>query len=160
MRLDYIDAGTIQRQLAKEAGVSLLKFTEIAETDISIDKKVDKQIIQHAQANKDIILEGRLTGYSCQREKIEAFKIYLKAPLDVRVKRICQREKSEFTETRSRTSKRENIENKRYKKHYHIDTNDLSIYDLVVDTSTKTPPQIVGLILSKVKEANGFNSRV
>jgi len=158
--LSYINGGQIIRQLADKAGVNLIKFTEMAEVDSSIDKTVDEQMTKHARENQDVILEGRLTGHFCQREKIEAFKVYLKAPLDIRVKRICQREKSELVETKVRTVKREGIENKRWKKHYDIDTNDLSIYDLVVDASIKTPQQIVGLILSKINQDNGFKARI
>jgi cytidylate kinase len=62
-------------------------------------------------------------------------KIWVKAPLPVRVKRIQKREKSaSFDEEFKKTVLREKSEALRYTNYYNIDIGDLSIYDIVIDS--------------------------
>ena len=50
---------------------------------------------------------------------------------------------------------REKSEAKRYREYYGIDIDDESIYDLVIDTSDKSPDEIVNIILSSLKGEHG-----
>ena len=47
---------------------------------------------------------------------------------------------------------REKSEAKRYKKYYDIDLKDTSIYDLFIDSSNKTPEEIVKIITQKLEK--------
>ena len=48
---------------------------------------------------------------------------------------------------------REDCEADRYRSWYGIDLKDMSVYDLVLDTSALTPQQIVDVIARKAGEA-------
>ena len=115
------------------------------EVDIELDKLQEKLL-----KKGNIILEGRLAGWIAHRSNIPAFKVYLQADEDTRVKRIIKREGGKFEEKRREMRERELSEAKRYREIYGIDIEDTSIYDLVIDSGAKSPEEIADLIISKV----------
>ena len=129
--VEMISAGDVFRGLAKERGVTLAEFGRLAESDPSIDVEIDKRQSDIANSSDNLILEGRLAGQMAKK----ALKIWIKAPLEVRVKRIVDREGSSFGVRMQETVEREASEALRYKEIHSIDINDLSVYDLVVDSS-------------------------
>ena len=129
--VDVISAGDVFRGLAKERGMTLAEFGRLAESDPSIDIEIDKRQSDIANSSDNLILEGRLAGQMAKN----ALKIWIKAPLEVRVKRIVGREGSSFEVRMQETVEREASEAVRYKEIHSIDINDLSVYDLVVDSS-------------------------
>ncbi|MDY9926258.1 (d)CMP kinase [Methanosarcina sp.] len=132
--LELISSGEIFRKMAKERGMSLAEFGALAERNPSIDLDIDKnqKSIIHTQDN--IILESRLAGHMAQGVP-NVLKIWIKAPLLTRVKRIQRREKSiSFDGELEKTVEREKSEALRYRNYYGIDITDLSIYDIVIDS--------------------------
>jgi cytidylate kinase len=140
--LEMISAGEVFRSLAKEYGMTLAEFGELAESDDSIDLKIDERQKEIANTRNNIILEGRLAGHMAEK----AFKLWIKAPVDVRVGRIVSREGSSFEDKLAETIEREASEAVRYKTIYNIDINDLSVYDLVIDSQKWDQFQIANII--------------
>ncbi|MBO5547614.1 MAG: AAA family ATPase [Candidatus Methanomethylophilaceae archaeon] len=149
--LEAVIFGKIFRELAAEKNLSLGELGAIAEKDPSIDKMIDSRILDIARANEDIILESRLSAYMCARNGIPALKIYLDASPDVRMARIGLREGETEEEARAKTIDRQRSEAKRYKMYYDIDIEDLSVYDLIVNTDELDPDQVVEKILEAVR---------
>ncbi|MBR4686522.1 MAG: AAA family ATPase [Candidatus Methanomethylophilaceae archaeon] len=149
--LEAVIFGKIFRELAAEKNLTLSELGAIAEKDPSIDKMIDSRILDIARANEDIILESRLSAYMCARNGIPALKIYLDASPDVRMARIGLREGETEEEARAKTIDRQRSEAKRYKMYYDIDIEDLSVYDLVVNTDELDPDQVVEKILEAVR---------
>jgi cytidylate kinase len=132
--LELISSGEIFRKMAKERGMSLAAFGALAEKDPYIDLDIDlnQKSIIHTQGN--IILESRLAGHMAEGVP-NVLKIWIKAPLLTRVKRIQRREKStSFDDELGKTVEREKSEALRYQNYYGIDITDLSIYDIVIDS--------------------------
>jgi cytidylate kinase len=125
--LTHVYAGQIFRGMAQKRGVSLAEFGRMAEEDEAIDVMVDEE--QKKLAVDGTVVEGRVTAYLVDAD----IKIWLTAPLPVRVERVQSREKivNDITE---QIVKRETSERKRYKKYYNINVDDLSVYDLVINT--------------------------
>lgn len=128
--LEMVSAGELFRSLAKEYGMTLAEFGELAESDDSIDLKIDERQKEIASTRDNIILEGRLAGHMAGK----AFKVWIKAPVEVRVSRIVGRESGSFDEKLEETKEREASEAVRYSAIYGIDIGDLLIYDLVIDS--------------------------
>ena len=61
--MEIISAGEVFRTLAKERGMTLAEFGELAEKDDSIDVQIDKRQQEIAATRDNIILEGRLAGH-------------------------------------------------------------------------------------------------
>ncbi len=142
-------AGAIFREEAKRRGLSLEAFSRLAEEDERIDRALDDEMLELLREKESGVFEGRLTGWLAHTQRIPALKVYLDAPLDVRVRRIQKREGSEDPHTiREAVLARERSEAERYRRLYGVDIKDTSFYDLVVDTSELSPEGVVQRILS------------
>jgi len=73
-------------------------------------------------------------------------KVLIDAPLAVRAERIAGREGKSVKEATKEVKERERSERARYSKVYGIDVRDTSTFDLVVDSSDKTPDEVARLI--------------
>lgn len=132
--LELISSGEIFRRLAKERGMTLAEFGALAEKDPSIDLAIDKNQRAIIRCQDNLVLESRLAGHMASGVP-NVIKIWVKAPLPVRVKRIQRRERSaSFDDEFKKTVLREKSEALRYMNYYNIDIGDLSIYDIVIDS--------------------------
>lgn len=128
--------------------MDILNLSNIAELNKKIDNEVDEIYKVEINKNKNIIFEGRLAAFMVDKiYKKKSLKIWMKAPIDIRVKRIMNREKSlEYNKEKENTIIREESERNRYNKYYNINIEDLSIYDIIIDTKTLTPKQIFNIL--------------
>lgn len=128
--LRYVCAGDIFRELIKEKGLTLREGQRHAELHPYIDQMIDRKIADAARGGK-VLIDARLAGWMARKADL---KIFLTAPVKVRVKRIAQREGRSYRDVYDETFKRERSEAKRFKKLYNIDVNDYSIFDIVLST--------------------------
>lgn len=131
-KLEYVSTGTMFRKLASEKGLSLTELSQLASKDPSIDKIIDEM-------SKEKILEGNVVFDSLLApflaKDVESFKIYLFAPIEVRISRIANRDSKSNEQSWNETIFREKLEIKRFKEYYGFDLNDTSFYNLMLDTS-------------------------
>jgi len=144
-------SGHVFREMAKELGMSLEEFGDLAETDPKYDRLIDERLLDVAKNEDNVILEGRLAGQMLRRNSIPAFCIFLDAPLEVRVVRVSGREGVDMRAAMDEMRSREASEVLRYRKFYDIDVTDRSIYDMVIDTGSLTPEQVVESIVSRIR---------
>ena len=149
--INYIYSGKNFRETAKKYKMSLEEFGKYCEKNIEIDKELDERQLSILKKG-NVILEGRLAGWIAKKNNINALKIMITADINIRVKRIIERENGEYKARLNELLKREKSEEKRYKKCYNIDIKDTSIYDLIIDSSFKKPEEIIDIIIKKIKE--------
>ena len=149
--LNYIYSGDIFRNKAQEYKMSLEEFGKYCEKNPEIDRELDDFQLKILKKG-DVIVEGRIAGWIAYKNNIPSVKILLTADLQTRAERIVKRERGDINYRKKEILKREKSENLRYKKYYDIDMNETSIYDLIIDTSNKTPEEIVNIILNKIKK--------
>lgn len=145
--LQYLSAGAMFRQVAKEKGVTLSALTDLSEIDATIDQKIDGYIKEQAKQG-NIVADGRLTGFMLR--ELADLKIYVTAPLPVRIIRVMQRDEVLETEARKETLHRDESEKKRYLEIYQINITDLAIYDLVVNTEKWSKEAVIQLLRAAV----------
>ena len=127
-----ISAGEVFRALAAERGMDLATFGTLAEADPSIDLLIDERQREIAEATDDIVVEGRLSGLMVICADL---RVWLQAPLPVRVRRILEREDgADLASAEAETAEREACEARRYRQYYGIDIDDLLPYDLVLNS--------------------------
>jgi predicted cytidylate kinase len=148
--LEYVYSGRIFREMAEKHDMSLEEFGSYCEKHSEIDKQLDDQQLEILRRG-NIIVEGRITGWIAHRNKIPAVKILLDADIEIRAKRIVNREKGDVEKRKQEILVREKSEATRYKNYYNIDLKDMSIYDVVIDSSDIPPEEIVDLIVKKIK---------
>jgi len=150
IKIKYIYSGKIFREIAKKYHMSLEEFLIYCEKNKEIDQELDNRQLEILQKG-NVILEGRLAGWIAHRNNIPALKIILKANIDTRAKRIVKREEGDIKKRKKEILDREKSEFNRYKKYYNIDLNDISIYDLIINSEGKTPEEIVDIIFDEIK---------
>lgn len=151
LRLEYVNAGDIFRNLAAKKGLTLEEFGIFAENNPSVDQTIDKKIVEIAKKD-NVILEGRLAGVMCDRNTIKAVKVWLEAPLKVRAQRVAERESKTFETALAEIQVREKSEWDRYYQIYNIDLNDLTIYNMVLDSAPITAQEVADTVVRGIKE--------
>ncbi len=149
--LRYISAGKLFRELAKKKGISTEDLHKLAEKNYEIDKYIDNRSLEEAKKGYAVI-EGHLTAWILK--DIADVKIYLKASLEERAKRISQRDKIPIDKALKEILFREKSNKERFKKIYNIDTDDLSIFDLIIDTTRISPYTVVKIISIYIDSLN------
>lgn len=149
--ISYVYAGNIFRDLAKKHNMSLEEFGKYCEKNKDIDEQLDAHQLEILR-NGNVILEGRISGWIAYRNSIDAVKIIITADLDTRVQRIIKREQGDFDKRKKEMMNREKSEKTRYKNYYDIDLDDFSIYEVVINSTTKTADEIVGIILKEIEK--------
>lgn len=130
--LRYFSAGDVAREVAREKGLTLTELTDLAARDASIDEKMDAMTRREAQKGS-VVLDGQLVGWMAGDSA--DIKVYLKAPLSVRVARLASRDGVSVEEAGRELLHREEAERERYKSLYGIDVGDISIYEVILDTA-------------------------
>jgi cytidylate kinase len=146
LSLKYVYAGEIFRRLAKKYHMTLEEFGSYCEHHREIDEELDTYQLELLRKG-NVIIEGRIAGWLAYRNHIPAVKILLDTSLDVRAKRVVNREHGDVDKRKQEIVKRERSEATRYQTYYGIDVRDSSIYDLVIDTGDKPPEKIVDIIM-------------
>ncbi len=148
--IEHVDGGTVFRSLAAERGVSVAEFSAIAERDASIDVDLDARLAERARAG-EVVLESRLAGWIATNEGLAATRIWVACADDERARRVAAREGVAVTDAGTANEVRERSERERYAAYYGIDFEDLSIYDLRLDSGRATPEELAATVLDWVR---------
>ncbi len=119
----------------------------MAQADPAIDKQIDGHQVEVSKHGDDLLFEGRLSGRFIDAE----LKIMLKTDIKVRARRIAQRENISFEQAMQETLTRQESEAKRYREFYDIDISDLSLYDLVIESSVWNPEATAQLAITAIR---------
>ncbi|MGQ9788873.1 MAG: (d)CMP kinase [Candidatus Hadarchaeaceae archaeon] len=145
--LKCVCAGDIFRDFIREKDMSLGEGQRYAELHPSIDQMIDRKIVDAARTGK-VLIDARLAGWFAKKADL---KIFLTAPIKVRVKRIAQREGRRYRDVYEETVNRERSEAKRFKKLYNIDINDYSIFDIVLNTERLSVAETTKIIAAAIE---------
>lgn len=140
--LAHLDGGTVFRTLASEHGLSLADFARLAEADESIDRSLDDRLLARAHEG-DVLLESRLAGWLATRGELDALRTWIACDDRERARRVAGREGAALEAALAANAEREASERTRYLGYYDIDLTDLSVYDLVIDSTSTAPEAIV-----------------
>ncbi|WP_439101145.1 DUF1538 family protein [Congregibacter sp.] len=155
--LDYrkFNAGGLFRNLAQEYDMSLGKLDQFIESNRAIDREIDTLVRRLGQGS-ELVLAARLGFYWIH----ESFSVYLRVNPETSAKRVYEdvvsgRRTEEHAESVLEIA--ENIERRfestkaRYLRDYGIDISNTRNFDLVIDTTDRSPEEIVAEIRTKYK---------
>lgn len=143
--------GDYFRKLAKEKGMSVTEFNEYVKNHTEIDIQIENSAKEYAKNHENFIIDARLGWYAVP----QSFKVYLKVDIDVAAKRAFENQDEDKKQTERFNTieeqkvdmeKRYKLENERYWKVYGVRKDDMSNYDLVIDTTNLTPQETAELI--------------
>ncbi len=148
LRLKHYSMGDLQREIAREKGITLIELGRLEEKDDSIDRELDNKQKELGKKEDNFVIDGRLPAFFIPN----SIKIFLDADEETRAKRILKDDRVEennidLKKTIENTRAREESENKRYKQFYGYDCYDKSKYDYVIDTSDLSVKEVVDDVL-------------
>ena len=146
---DHVSGGDIFRELADERGLTPLELNRRAEEDDEIDRDLDRRLREIAATRDGVVLESRLAGWMAGDHA--DFRVWLDAPPSVRAERIADREDKPVEAARSETERRGESEARRYREYYGIDIEELTIYDLTLNTARLSPEAVLDVIRTTVE---------
>jgi cytidylate kinase len=145
----YLSTGNMFRDRALKMGITLQELDMLCKTDPTTDKSVDAEIEEFGKNNDDFVIESRLAWHFIP----DSYKVMLDCDFDTRIKRIASREGKEFDLVANETREREDAIRERYQKYYNItDVGNPAHFDLVIDTTSIPPDEIVNNIINHLKE--------
>ena len=147
--LRHISAGELFRQIAAEKKCSLTELSQEAEKNDEIDYLIDERTKREIEKGK-LVIDGLLAGWIAR--EYTSLKIYLTTPFTIRIGRIALRDGIDYSEAERVTVLRENIERQRFKRMYGFDISNLSIYDLVLNTSLMSVESNIEVLKSFIRE--------
>ena len=147
--LRYVYAGELFRDLARERGMSLEEFSRIAANAPAIDTLIDERTKAEAKQGR-VVIDAQLSAWMVK--DLADVKVLIVASDEERFRRIAEREGISVQEAEKQTIAREEIQKQRYKKYYGIDVNDLSIYDLKIDTGRYPLEKAKSVVIESVRQ--------
>jgi CMP/dCMP kinase len=151
--LRYLSSGDMFRDEARRRGITLSALGRLAEHDPSIDRMIDDSQVAEAKGGR-IVIESRLSGWLVNGD----VRIWLRAPVDVRARRIASRDGMTLDGARADIETREASERRRYAALYHINLDDLTRYHVVLDTALWNPDEITRAIAGLARALHGERS--
>jgi CMP/dCMP kinase len=150
----YMSTGQIQRQLAQDLGMDTLEMNRLADIDPTIDQRIDGALMALNQSNQGLVIDSRLAWHFVP----SSFKVFLKTELEEAVRRIMSDETrnsegySSAVEAAEKIRARKSSENARFLSKYGADCSNLDNFDIVVDTTDRTPDDVAAIILKAAEK--------
>lgn len=149
---EIFSTGAIQREVARERGITTLELNRLMETDHSLDNIIDTTTTRLSRERKGdkLIFDSRMAWHFAEN----TFKIFLTIDPAVAATRVMANQRGDeekyatVEEARDGLIERSRVEQARFIQLYGVDYYDFNNYNLVVDTSRRTPEEVVSIIWS------------
>ena len=148
--LDRLPGGEVFRQMAVESGMTLAEFGRHAQDHPEHDRELDRRLLERARAG-DVVLESRLAGWLATRAEVPAVRVWVRCDDEERARRVGDRDGTDVQAALADNAAREALERARYLDLYRIDLTDLSIYDLVLDSTTSPPEPLADEVVAAAR---------
>ena len=151
---EIISIWDMRRKLAEEMWLNIVEFNKLwdnPENAKEFDIKYE-EYQQNLKLTDNIILDSRLGFYA----QPKAFKILLDVDEEIAWERIFKAERTTDKNTTKKhaiaeVKERNQNDEERYQRLYNIDLWNPNNYNLVIDTSERTPEEILQIILDEFK---------
>lgn len=155
--LNHFSAGDFFKKKAGESGVKeegtrrATKFLQSAGKDFHLNlDDLQRELAKEG----NIVIDGKLTIRLL--EGLYNLSVWLKAPAEVRARRISGRDSLSEEEALKAIKERDRVERESFIKIYGFDTfSQEQEATIAIDTSGKTPEQIVEIIVKKMRSGHG-----
>ena len=149
---EIYSTGAFQREVAREMGITTLELNKRLREDPSLDYVIDDAVkkLSIERAQDKLIFDSRMAWHFAAK----SFKIFLTIDPREAARRVMlnQRGSEEFyadeNEACEKLIERSQVEQARFMQIYGVDYYDFNNFDLIVDTTSRTPEEILGIIMA------------
>ena len=153
---EIYSTGAVQREVAKEMGISTLELNQRMMTDPALDHVIDDAVAKISRERPDdaILFDSRMAWHFAER----TFKIFVVIDPLIAAQRVMANPRgSEETyrdvyEARDKLLERGRVENARFRDIYQVDNFDYRNYDLILDTSYAKPEEVCSTLWAAYEE--------
>ena len=97
------------------------------------------------------VIESRLAGWLAHRAGLPSVRVWMRCDDDERARRVAKRDDTSQEQALLDNRERAAVEHSRYLAVYGIDLEDLSIYDLVLDSTVDKAPVLAEQIIAAAR---------
>ena len=153
---EIYSTGKIQRAIAEKRGISTLELNKLMTSDPKLDYELDNTVnaISRERSDESLVFDSRMAWHFAEH----AFKVYIYVDPSEAARRVMNDNRGSVEKYRDEADAREQLEcrtqeeNKRYMSIYGVDNLDFRNYDLIIDSSNKTPDEIAEKIIAEFKK--------
>lgn len=152
--------GTIQREIAKEKGITTLELNQLMTNDVNnkFDAMIDNKTVEISRNNigKNIVYDSRMAWHFVEK----SFKVYVTVDIHVAAQRVIMADRGQeehydsLEEAAKSLIKRKQLEDSRFAQIYSVNTTNFDNYDLIVDSTVLKPDELAKFIMENAKEDN------
>ncbi len=153
---ESLNGGEVFRTSAEERGVSLEEFSILCDNEPDVDKSLDKRLISSMlEDDGPEIVESRLSGWWAFRQEISCIRLWLSVSIEERGNRVVKREGGSQEDAISRIRERMDSDQKRYNKLYGISLEDMSPYNMIIETDSLTAVEVADMVEKALNKREG-----
>ena len=148
---DIFSTGTINREFARSLGITTLELNERLKEDPGLDKEIDGTVTRLSIEKKDekLIFDSRMAWHFAK----DTFKIFLTIDPMEAARRVMNNQRGaeerydSIEDACAGLLKRGSVERERFIQIYGVDYFDHNNFNLIVDTTSRTPEEIINIIM-------------
>ena len=144
--LKLINAGDVFREHARRNKIPLDEMSESLSPEI--DYQIDKMMLGLAQKG-GCVLVARLSAWVAG--DWADCKIFVQCNKTIRYKRVAKREALSLSRAKIAVENRDNRDRQRYKRLYNVDTDDKTIYDLIINNNQISLEELKKQTIKRIK---------
>ena len=149
---EIYSTGAFQREVARNMGITTLELNKRLREDPSLDYVIDDAVKQMSieKAEEKLIFDSRMAWHFA----VKSFKIFLTIEPCEAARRVmknqrgCEEFYADEQEACDKLIERSQVEQARFMQIYGVDYYDFNNYDLIVDTTSRTPEEIIDIIVA------------
>lgn len=151
--LKKISIGQILREMAQAQGMTVAEFNTYMETHPEYDNLVDDKLKSYETKSGNFLFDSRMAWHFVP----SGYSVYMKVDVETAALRImnADRENEKYPNVQvavQKLTERRKSELIRYNSLYGVDIANMKNYDLVVDTSGKTPEDVAKVIIENFEK--------
>lgn len=149
----HISAGDLFRQQAAENNMSIHEYNKVVEKNPHMDQEMDESIARMAREEGKFIADGHVLWHFLP----ESTKVFLEVDIDEATKRLFDEKRSSEKENKTLEATKQGLisraagEEIRYQKVYGIQYRNLDNFDLVINTTSLSPEEVVDQIINHLE---------
>lgn len=157
---EFYSTGSIQREIAKEKGITTLELNQQMSNDVNniYDKMIDDKTIEISRKNmqKNIVFDSRMAWHFVEK----SFKVYVTVDSYMAANRVTMADRGaeeryhSIEEAAKSLQKRKRLEDSRFAEIYSVNTTDFANYNLIIDSTSILPNELAEFVFEKAKSQN------
>lgn len=148
LNMKSYSTGVIQREFAFSKGLTVLQLNMNIQNYPEIDSFIDNSLIALNEKEDSLVIDSRMAWHFVKN----SLKVFLSCDLNVAAERVFADHRSgenteSVEETKAALAERKRCEEARYLELYGVHISEKNNYDLVINSTVKTPEEVAQIII-------------